>query len=291
MKRAAKILLAAVLASACGDSPTTPSPTPTPSAPAVLVGAGDIADCAVRGSEATAQLLDRTAGTVFTAGDNAYPSGSAADYRNCYEPTWGRHRDRTRPAPGNHEYETAAAAPYFEYFGALAGPPGLGYYSFNVGSWHVVSLNSEVSARPGSAQTEWLRGDLAAHRVQCTAAIWHRPLFSSGANGDNPDMLELWRILYEFGADVVITGHDHSYERFAPQDPSGTPDPAQGIRQFIVGTGGAALRPHRAPRPNSEARGVAWGVLVLRLEAGSYSWEFVPVDGGSFRDSGSGQCH
>jgi hypothetical protein len=289
MKRAAPILLTALLSATCSDSPTTP--TSPPGSPAVLVGAGDIADCGTRGSVATAELLDRIAGTVFTAGDNAYPSGSAASYRDCYDPTWGRHRSRTRPAPGNHEYEAAGATPYFEYFGSLAGPFGQGYYSYNVGSWHAVSLNSEVNVQPGSPQTEWLRGDLAAHRVQCTVAYWHRPLFSSGDHGDDPQLVELWRILYAFGADVVIVGHDHGYERFAPQDPAGRPDPAQGIRQFVVGTGGAVLRPHRAPRPNSEARGVAWGVIVLTLDDGSYRWEFVPVDGAGFRDSGSGQCH
>jgi hypothetical protein len=181
--------------------------------------------------------------------------------------------------------------PYFDYFGANAGPAGRGYYSYDLGSWHVVSLNSEASAQPGSAQTEWLRADLTAHRARCTVAYWHRPRFSSGGNGDELQVVELWRILYESGAEIVVNGHDHAYERFAPQDPAGMPDALQGIRQFVVGTGGAALRPHRAPRPNSEVRGVAWGVFVLTLEEGGYRWEFMPVDGASFRDSGNGQCH
>jgi calcineurin-like phosphoesterase family protein len=290
MKRTAAIVLTALCSAGCSGSSISPSPPPSPS-PAVLVGAGDIADCATRGSELTAQLLDRISGTVVAVGDLAYPSGTAANFRDCYDPTWGRHRSRTRPAPGNHDYESAGAAPYFEYFGSRAGPPGLGYYSYDVGSWHVISLNSEIGVEPGSAQTAWLRADLSVNQVRCTVAYFHRPVFSSGEHGDQIQMREIWRILYEFGVEVVIVGHDHHYERFAPQDSGGRFDSARGIRQFIVGTGGAELRLPTAPRPNSEIRGVSWGVLMLTLEEGTYQWEFIPAQGASFRDAGVGQCH
>jgi len=257
----------------------------------VDVGAGDIADCNRPGSELTAKLLNTIDGTVFTTGDNAYPNGSTSDYRDCYAPTWGRHRGRTRPTPGNHEYGSPNAAPYFDYFGSNAGPAGQGYYSFNLGSWHVIALNSEIFARAGSAQERWLRSDLAANRTQCTLAYWHRPLFSSGPHGVNPDMQDLWRALYEFDADVVLGGHDHLYERFAPQDPDGRSDPTRGIRQFVVGTGGAAAYASQFARPNSEAQGTDLGVLALTLAAGSYRWEFVPVEGASYRDYGTSSCH
>lgn len=296
------LLAVAVLAiglARCSGSSSTPTPLPVIGSDvgggdhsvAVLVGAGDIGDCAQPGSEATARLLDRIPGTVFTTGDNAYPSGRAVDFQNCYHPTWGRHRARTRPSPGNHEYETPGASGYFDYFGTRAGPRGLGYYGYTVGSWHIIALNSELPVHAGSAQVEWLREELSSSNRQCTAAYWHRPRFSSGMYGDDPSMGELWRTLHEFRADVVITGHEHSYERFAPLDATGRPDPARGIRQFIIGTGGTALRSHRAPRAGSESRGSAWGVLVLTLGVGNYQWEFVPVDGATFRDSGVGQCH
>jgi calcineurin-like phosphoesterase family protein len=285
------LLLAALGAVRCSGESPSPSPVPIPSSPAVLVGAGDIADCRVSGSEATARLLDRIQGTVFTAGDNAYPSGTPEEFRNCYHPSWGRHISRTRPTPGNHDYGYPGAMGYFEYFGSAAGPPGVGFYSYNAGTWHVVVLNSEISMQTGSAQVEWLRSELQNSGRRCVLAIWHRPLFSSGEEGDNPDTRQLWRTLYEFGAEIVVTGHDHSYERFAPQDPDGRPDSARGLRQFVVGTGGAPVRSFIALRPNSEVRGSVWGVLVLTLEDGSYRWEFRPVDGATFRDSGSGACH
>ena len=287
----------AVLVCGCGgreqtSTPTGPSPPPAPIASGagpILVGAGDIADCSTIGSQLTSQLLDAIAGTVFTAGDNAYPSATEANYRECYDPTWGRHKARTRPVPGNHEYETAGAAPYFDYFGPAAGPRGLGYYSYTVGTWRVLALNSEIDVGPGSAQVAWLRSELSSN-VRCTAAIWHRPLFSSGSHGDNPDMSAVWRVLFDFNADVVINGHDHMYERFAPMDADGRSDPARGIREFIVGTGGAA--PHAAARrrANSEVQGADFGVLALRLADGGYSWTFQGAESG-FSDSGSGGCH
>jgi hypothetical protein len=234
--------------------------------------------------------LDRLAGTVITLGDNAYFSGTAEEYARCYEPTWGRHKSRTRPVPGNHEYMSGAGA-YFDYFGDKAGPSGLGYYSYTVGPWRVVALNSEAPSGPGSAQAVWLRSELTTRPTLCTAVYWHRPLFSSGANGDNPDLRELWRTLYELDVDVVINGHDHTYERFAPQDPDGRPEPQRGIRQFIVGTGGAPLYGFARIRPNSEARASVWGVTLFTLSTGGYQWEFVPAEPGAFSDIGFGSCH
>jgi hypothetical protein len=257
----------------------------------VFVGAGDIGLCGSRGPASTAELIENIPGTVFTTGDNAYPLGSADDYQNCYQPTWGRFRDRTRPSPGNHEYDSPGAAPYYAYFGANAGPAGLGYYSFNLDSWHIVSLNSEVGTDPGSAQLSWLTADLRANATQCTLAYYHKPVFSSGTHGNNPHMLPIWRILFEHGVDVVLNGHDHDYERFAPQDDLGRHDPQRGIRQFVVGTGGTSLRPFAQIRPNSEARAGVWGVLRLTLSPGRYDWDFLSAAGGSLSDSGSGQCH
>lgn len=281
---------AAVLLAGCSHA-AQPSPPSPPAPTGVLVGAGDIARCGTPGAELTARLLDRLPGALFTAGDNAYVSGTAEEFRQCYDPTWGRHRGRTRPVPGNHDYETPGASAYYSYFGASAGPSGLGYYGYAVGPWLVVALNSEIDAGPGSPQLQWLRSELATTRSACTLAIWHRPLFTSGQNGANPDMRELWRTLYEFGAEVVINGHDHQYERFAPQDPDGRPDPARGIRQFTVGTGGVPLYPLRAPVSNTEALGSAFGVISLTLSAGAYQWEFIPAEGSTFRDAGSGLCH
>lgn len=263
----------------------------------VLVGAGDIARCgsgvpADSRPEATAKLLDTIPGTVFTAGDNAYPDGAVEDFQSCYTPTWGRHRARTRPSPGNHDYNQTDAAPYYAYFGTNAGPSGRGYYSYNLGAWHIISLNSNIAAETTSAQGVWLRADLATHRAACTLAYWHHPVFSSGDHGNDPHMQEIWQILYTFGADVVLNGHDHNYERFAPQTPDGEADPAHGIREFVVGTGGASLRAFRStPEPNSEVRERrTYGVLKLTLRPNGYDWEFVPIAGQTFRDVGSAAC-
>jgi hypothetical protein len=256
---------------------------------ATLVGAGDIGECG-GGSALTASLIDRIDGTVFTTGDNAYPSGSRTDYQNCYEPTWGRHRARTRPTPGNHEYETPGAAPYFEYFGANAGAPGLGYYSYTLGSWHVVSLNSETDARAGSPQETWLRADLADNPAPCTAAYWHRALFGSGEHGGDPKMRDIWRTLYHHNVDLVFVGHEHLYERFAPQNASGQVDPLRGIRQFVIGSGGAHTFRVGKISPNSEIAASVWGVMVFTLDPDRYRWRFVSVDG-SFSDEGTAACH
>lgn len=256
----------------------------------VLVGAGDIANCNKTADEATAKLLDNIPGTVFTVGDHAYPDGTAAQFSDCYEPNWGRHKDRTRPSPGNHDYHVSGAAGYFDYFGAAAGDPAKGYYSYNLGAWHIIALNSEITYSAGSAQETWLRADLAANPTVCTLAYWHRPRFSSGQHGNIAGSQALWQTLYEYGADVVLNGHDHIYERFAPQNPNGQADP-KGIREFVVGTGGAALYSFGSVQPNSEARNnTVYGVLKLTLHSTSYDWQFVPIAGQTFSDSGSANC-
>lgn len=257
----------------------------------VLVGAGDIATCGSPGAEETAKLLDQIEGIVFTSGDNAYEEGKKQEYFSCYEPTWGRHKERTRPSPGNHKCKTSDAHPYFEYFEENAGPTGRGYYSYDAGTWHIVSLNSNISARAGSAQVRWLREDLATHPAKCTLACWHHPVFSSGKHGNDARRREVWRVLYEFGADVVVNGHDHIYERFAPQTPDGAFDEVKGIREFIVGTGGKSLYRFGTIRANSQVRdNSAFGVLKLTLHTTRYDWEFIPIAGHTFRDSGSDEC-
>ena len=259
---------------------------------ATLVGAGDIASCTSSGDEATAKLLDEIEGTVFTAGDNAYPNGSATDYSLCYHPSWGRHKARTRPVPGNHEYLTVGGGGYFGYFGAAAGDPAKGYYSYDVGRWHIIALNSNAAVSAGSPQEQWLRQDLADHPATCTLAIWHHPRFSSARHGSSAALIPLWQALYDGGADVVISAHDHTYERFAPQTPDGVLDLARGLREFVVGTGGASLYEFNAPAPNSEVRHNATrGVLKLTLYPDRYEWQFVPVKGASFTDTGSASCH
>jgi hypothetical protein len=286
----------------------------------VLVGAGDIARCAATGDEATANLLDNMEGTVFTTGDNAYDTGSTSNFSNCYNPGWGRHLARTKPSVGNHEYYAPVkksssyhenAADYFAYFGTAAGEPSKGYYSYDLGNWHIVVLNSCLEHKPavwkatgerekqvecvgpGPVQEQWLRDDLAAPENQsvCTLAYWHHPRFSSGNHGDNPSVATLWNTLYEAGADVVLNGHDHDYERFAPQNPQGLPDPEQGIRQFVVGTGGAAFTAFKSVKANSEKRiSNTNGVLKMTLHPEGYDWQFVTAPNQAVADSGSGDC-
>jgi len=267
-------------------TPAPPTQPPAVAATAVLVGAGDIATCGGSGDEATAALLDSIAGTVFTAGDNVYSDGTAAEFADCFNPSWGRHKARTFPAPGNHDYHVAGAAGYYGYFGNRAGGPG-GYYAYNLGAWRVYSLNSEIV---GDAQVNWLRADLAANPRACVVAYWHHPLFSSGRHGNDDAVRPFWDVLHAAGAELVINGHDHDYERFGPQAPDGGAN-ANGIREIVVGTGGAGLRPFEGVRPNSEVRDFSTnGVLKLTLNASGYRWDFVPA-GGSFRDSGTGTCH
>lgn len=245
----------------------------------------------------TGQLLAGIGGTVFALGDNAYFGGTTREYRDCYDPAWGREKGRTFPVPGNHEYDGGSAAgPYFDYFGAnayLGGPGrGFGYYSFDFGnppSWHAIALNSNLSTSEGSPQGQWLKNDLAASRTKCTIAYWHHPLFTNSQNGPQNFTRDFWRQLYTAGADVVLSGHDHVYERFAAQDPDGRLDPARGIREFVVGTGGAFLYQFLGRAFNSEVQIRAFGVLKLTLNAESYDWQFIPVSGPG--DSGIGQCH
>jgi 3',5'-cyclic AMP phosphodiesterase CpdA len=263
----------------------------------VLVGAGDISDCRNDNDEATAKLLDDIEGTVFTAGDNVYRSGTYAEYMDCYDPTWGRHKGRTKPAPGNHGYNTEGASGYFNYFGAAAGDPNKGYYSYDLGEWHIVVLNSMCEEVGGceetSPQITWLKQDLANNQTACTLAIWHHPLFSSGGeHGSDPKMQAAWDALYAANAELVVNGHDHDYERFAPQTPSAVADPTNGIREFVVGTGGGSLDGLGTKRANSEVfNDDTYGVLKLTLHSGSYDWEFVPEAGKSFSDSGTTGCH
>lgn len=297
-------LLTAVLAvSVCCGGPETPTQPSTPDSPGdpvvqpppvvsdhVFAGAGDIGWCGSPGPEGTARLLDALPGTVFTTGDNAYMQGTPQQFAECYDPSWGRHKSRTYPSPGNHDYGTPGAAGYYTYFGSRAGPPGLGYYGYDLGNWHVVSLNSEVPLGVGSAQLAWLRADLTYHPRTCTLAYWHRPLYSSGPNGGSPQVRELWRLLFEFHVDVVLNGHDHLYERFAPQDADGRVDASHGIRQFTIGTGGGPLYQLRSRQPHSEAFiANSFGILKLVLRSEDYTWEFQPV-GASPMDVGFDRC-
>ena len=264
-----------------GDPPITPPPPPPQIA--VLAGAGDIADCANAGgaqAEATAKLLDRMgADAIFTAGDNAYFNATREDFQNCYAPRWGRHRARTFPSPGNHEYQVSPM-PYFDYFGDRAGPRGAGFYSYTLGNWHIISLNSEVGFAPGQEQFVWLQDDLEQNKrsltARCTLAYWHHPLFTSGPSaGSNARMRPVWNLLYEYGVDVIVNGHDHLYERFDAQDPSGRRDLPIGIRQYTVGTGGASLYDFGPSLPNSASRLKAYGVLKLTLRDVGYDSVFI----------------
>jgi acid phosphatase type 7 len=282
-----------------------PASDPTRLPDPVLVGAGDISSCTQENDTITAAIIDdviaSSAGevVVFTAGDNVYEDGTAEEYDQCYHETWGRHKDRTRPAPGNHEYHLAGADGYFGYFGAAAGDPDEGYYSYDLGAWHIIVLNTSdhcesLLCSSGSPQEKWLREDLAAHPADCTLAIWHDPLFSSGrVHGRHRYVQPFWNALYEFGAEIVLNGHEHNYERFAPQTPEGEADAETGIRQFVVGTGGEShYREGDTLIANSEAADdETYGVLKLTLHPSGYDWEFLPEAGEAFEDAGSGVCH
>lgn len=259
----------------------------TSSDDAILVGSGDISECDNDNDELTAQLLDAIPGTVFTTGDNVYERGTIEEYNTCYEPTWGRHKDRTKPTPGNHEYITDEAVGYYEYFDNI--PP---YYAYDLGAWRIYALNSEISVSSTSAQITWLQNDLASNPRQCVLAYWHRPRWSSGRNhGSNEDFQTLWQILYQADAELVISGHEHNYERFAEMDSDGTVA-SPGLREIVVGTGGRNLYNFDSPLLASEVRNnTAYGVLKLTLRPDAYSWEFVPIPGSTFTDSGSTNCH
>lgn len=264
----------------------------------VLAGAGDIADCSSTGDSRTAALLAKIGGTDFTLGDNAYPDASGADLHNCYGPTWGRFKDRTAFAvAGNHEYYSRYARPHFAYFGAAAGDPGKGYFSGNVGTWHVIALNSNCryvvgGCGPGSPQVRWLRADLAAHPAACTIAMWHHPMTSSGIYGDDLAVQPFWKALYDAGADIILNAHEHMYERFRPMTYTQRIDPAYGITSFIVGTGGKDERSIGEPHPASVVRNNdTHGVIKLTLHQGRADFRFVPQAGDTFTDSGTVPCH
>lgn len=279
-------------------SPTPPPPPPPPTGTQTLIAAGDIAVCTTTYDEATANLVDNIPGTVAVLGDNAYPDGTAADYANCYGPTWGRHKARTRPAIGNHEYvRSSNGAGYWGYFGAAAGTQGQGWYSYDLGAWHIIVLNSNcgfVGCTVGSPQETWLKADLAATTKACILAYWHHPLFSSDGNhGGNSNVLPFWNALYQAKADLVLNGHTHVYERFGLQSPTAVADQTNGIRQFTVATGGKSpFYNWGTIKANSQVRqNQTHGVLKLTLGATSYSWNFVPVAGKTWTDSGTQACH
>ncbi|MCC6381391.1 MAG: metallophosphoesterase [Dehalococcoidia bacterium] len=274
----------------------TAAPSPTPAeTPAVLLAVGDIGDCASTADEAVAALAASLPGTLALVGDLAYETGSAADFARCFDPAWGALRDRVRPAAGNHDYGIPGARDYFAYFGPAAGEPGAGFYSYDLGAWHVVVLNSNCDLVPGgcdedSPQVRWLEADLDAHPGVCVLAYWHHPRFTSGLHGDTTAMQPAWAALARHHAALVVSGHDHHYERFAPLDAAGQPDPA-GVRQFIAGTGGAQLYPILWIHPGSAVRDVnTHGLLDLSLFPGRYAWRFLPVASGTFQDAGSATC-
>ncbi|MDE3011432.1 MAG: metallophosphoesterase [Pseudomonadota bacterium] len=264
--------------------------------PARLLVAGDIGECNAERkprdpARATGALLDDRPGLVLAAGDLAYPDGQPADFADCFDPAWGMVRARLLPAPGNHEYHTKEASGYFRYFGQQAGTPGAGWYSVDFAGWHIIALNSNLPLDAASVQIDWLRRDLAARPRGCLLAFWHHPRFSSGEHGDNAFIEPAWRMLTAAGADIVVNGHDHEYERFAPQDADGHAG-AAGIREFVVGTGGAGLTRFAQVRANSEVRnGNTYGILEINLGASSYDWRFLGTDRAEFEDRGSGQCH
>ncbi|HXG26882.1 MAG TPA: metallophosphoesterase [Candidatus Binatia bacterium] len=280
-------------------SPTRAGPATPRTAPPgseLFVGAGDIGDCGSEGDSQTAAILDALpAAQVFTLGDNAYDDGTREQFERCYEPTWGRHRDRTWPSPGNHEYRTSGAAGYFDYFGGRAGPDRRGWYAFDLGAWRVYSLNSNCEPIGGcgrdSAQVAWLAADLAAYPKRCTLAFMHHPRFSSGAHGSDTSLELIWNTLYEAGVELVLAGHEHSYERFEPMNREGALDRAAGITLFVAGTGGRSLRGFDDPLATSAARGEAWGVLELTLSPDRWSSRFLAVEGASFTDEAEGTCH
>jgi acid phosphatase type 7 len=284
------------VAGGCGGGGGSPVEPPDPLPPEVILVAGNIATCGTTNDEATAAILDTLPGTIFTLGDNAFPEGSAAAYRDCYQPSWGRHKARTYAALGNHEYKSGTATASFDYFGDRVGPRDLGYYSLDLGNWHIIVLNVNDfrEYEEGSAQEQWLQADLANHSKPCTLAIWHNPrFFSSDTVGwtSSAYVTPLWQRLYAAGVDVVLNGQQHQYERFPPMTPTGTPDDAAGIREFNVGTGGESTEMPIAIAQHSEVVSDAFGILKLTLDAGSYTWEFVPVVPGQFSDAGSGTCH
>jgi hypothetical protein len=300
------LLLASALTVACGHEPATPpagptptpapnpNPTPQPLTTATFVGAGDIADCLNdngRHAEDTAKLLDKIPGAIFTAGDNQYPYATLANFNSCFGPRWGRHKSRIHPAAGNHEYENGVnGIDYFRYFGDAAGEFGAGYYSYTVGAWHAVALNSNLPMSAGTAQYQWLQQDLADNNaIRCTLVYFHHPRFTSGPSVGG-QYVDAWRLMYGLGVDVVVNGHDHGYERFDPQDPDGLATPS-GIREFIAGTGGAPLYAFGRTR-NSAVVLNRYGVLKFTLRNTDYDWQFIEAGTEAILDSGvNAACH
>jgi hypothetical protein len=266
-----------------------------------LIGAGDIAVCGTNQNDsATAALVKAaldadTTAWAFTAGDNVYPNGSSNYYTSCYAPTWGQFKQRTRPVPGNHDfYDNPNGEGYFGYFGLLAGPKDRGWYRYDLGTWRIYALTSECAQGTTcfTRQYNWLKSDLDAYPHQCALAIWHQPRFSDGPHGSSTRMDPVWKLLYAHGAEFVISGHDHDYERFAMMNGTGQKDPTKGMRQFVVGTGGAGLYSFKTTLATSQVRNSAThGVLRLVLKAASYEWHFMPIAGETFSDAGSNNCH
>jgi acid phosphatase type 7 len=254
-----------------------------------MLAAGDIGMCGSPGVAQTARLVASLEGEIILAGDIAYPQGSTTDFRDCFNPQWGQFRSRWHPVPGNHEYETRNAAPYFTYFGEAAGTDESGYYSFIAGDWLILMLNSNVPATRGSPQWEFVRGEIERQRTPCTMAVWHHPLFTSGPNGPNTFMRDMWALLETGRVEVILTGHDHLYERFARQTSTGSADPVNGIRQFTAGTGGAELYNFVRATTNSEARIMKFGVVRFTLRPAQVEWEFLAVDG-TVNDRGLDTC-
>jgi len=288
---AAPITILLTLA-ACSDAParpTIPGGGGSTGVTVTMLGAGDIGMCGRPEVEQTARLVAGLEGDVILAGDIAYPQGTAANFRDCFDPSWGQFRSRWHPVPGNHEYESAGAAPYFAYFGAAAGPAGLGYYSFAAGDWLILMLNSNIAATRGSPQWEFVRAALEGQRTPCAMAVWHHPLFSSGPNGNNTFMRDMWALLEASRVEVVFSGHDHLYERFARQTADGLPDPVNGIRQITAGTGGAELYSFVRAAQNSEERITKSGVVRFTLRPAQVDWEFLGIDG-SVSDRGLDTC-
>ncbi len=307
----------AFLPALCVRVQTTPPPAGASakevaiSGASVLIGAGDIGDCTSTGDDLTAMIVDsvlkadsaaKVDDAVFSLGDNAYPNGSMQNFTECFTPTWGspdrRIMKKIHPVPGNHEHETGAGAPYYRYFGAPAGDPHKGYYSYELGQWHIIALNSPIEMEPAftfaerQAQQDWLTADLKSHGSKCTIAYWHHPRFTSGVHGDDVRLKTFWRILYDGGVDLVLNGHDHDYERFLPQSPAGMLDTLTGITEIVVGTGGGALRGFRSSADRNSVSRIQghFGVLKLTLGAGEYRWAFIDTNGRLW-DASGGKCH
>jgi len=305
--------LSALVMMGCGAAanPTpipsaVPTATPEPRLP-LIAAAGDIScapgsrdPCRQEQTASAIEALDPD--LVLPLGDNQYESGTLGEYSAVYNLSWGRLRQKSKPVPGNHEYQDTSARGYFDYFngtGAFTGVAGdrdRGYYSYDFGGWHFVALNSNCASIRGcgtnSPQEVWLREDLRRNQLPCTLAYAHHPRFSSGINGSSANLTALWQTLYDFNVDVYLCAHDHHYERFAPQRPDGTSDPTRGIREFVVGTGGRSITPFLTILPNSEVQDTtSFGVLAMRLGPGVYEWKFVAAPGMPLADSGAGLCH